>query len=48
MKEAVRKAFERAGAKPGYMLMPGCDIPPATPLENVNALMAAAQELAPQ
>ena len=39
--DAARKALARAGAEPGYMLMPGCDIPPGTPLENVKALFEA-------
>ena len=38
--EAAKKALEKAGDAPGYMLMPGCDIPPGTPLENIKALMA--------
>jgi len=46
VKEAARKAFARAGAEPGYMFMPGCDIPPATPLENINALVSVAEEFA--
>ena len=27
-----------AGEGPGYVLMPGCDIPPATPLANIQAM----------
>jgi uroporphyrinogen decarboxylase len=27
-----------AGNDPGYLLMPGCDIPPSTPAENIRAM----------
>jgi len=42
VRDAARNAIERAGDEPGYMLMPGCDIPPGTPLANVQALLKAA------
>ncbi|MDR1910212.1 MAG: uroporphyrinogen decarboxylase family protein [Spirochaetaceae bacterium] len=40
--EGVERAAEAciagAGEGPGYLLMPGCDIPPATPAENIRAM----------
>ncbi|MDR2785317.1 MAG: uroporphyrinogen decarboxylase family protein [Treponema sp.] len=40
--EGVEKACEAciadAGAGPGFLLMPGCDIPPATPLANIRTM----------
>jgi uroporphyrinogen decarboxylase len=40
-REAIAKA---AGETGGYLLMPGCDIPPSIPLENVQAMVATAKE----
>jgi uroporphyrinogen decarboxylase len=37
--EAIRKA---AGAEGGYLLMPGCDIPPSVPFENVKSMVETA------
>lgn len=39
-------ALEVAGRTPGYVLMPGCDIPPSVPLENVVALLEAGRNWA--
>jgi uroporphyrinogen decarboxylase len=39
--EALRLAVAERG---GYLLMPGCDIPPSVPLANVQAMVGAAQE----
>jgi uroporphyrinogen decarboxylase len=40
--EGVEKAclacIAAAGAGPGYLVMPGCDIPPTTPAENIKAM----------
>jgi uroporphyrinogen decarboxylase len=40
--EGVSKACEQciaqAGPGPGYMLMPGCDIPPSTPAANIRTM----------
>jgi uroporphyrinogen decarboxylase len=42
--EGVRKASEQciaeAGTGPGFLLMPGCDIPPSTPAVNIKAMVA--------
>ncbi|MDD5348970.1 MAG: uroporphyrinogen decarboxylase family protein [Chthoniobacteraceae bacterium] len=41
--EAARQAIAKAsGTQGGYLLMPGCDIPPSVPLENVKALVETA------
>jgi uroporphyrinogen decarboxylase len=45
--EGVKKAcidcIERSGAKEGYVMMPGCDMPPDAPLENIKAMMETGQ-----
>ena len=41
---ACRAAIAQAGAGNGYILMPGCDIPPTVPLENVKAMVDTAHE----
>lgn len=40
--EACRRCIERAGKTNSYLLMPGCDIPPGVPLENIQAMVATA------
>ena len=44
---ACRECIQKADSAPGYILMPGCDIPPSVPLENIKAMVAAAHEIAP-
>jgi uroporphyrinogen decarboxylase len=39
---ACRDCCEKAGGSPGYILMPGCDIPPGVPLENIHAMVETA------
>jgi uroporphyrinogen decarboxylase len=39
---ACRRCVEDAGPGPGFILMPGCDIPPATPAENIRAMTRVA------
>lgn len=39
---AVRSSIEKAGTQGGYIVMPGCDIPPSVPVENVKAMVDAA------
>jgi uroporphyrinogen decarboxylase len=39
---ASRDAIRQAGTAGGYLLMPGCDIPPSVPLENVQAMVETA------
>jgi uroporphyrinogen decarboxylase len=36
-----RECIEAAGEGGGYILMPGCDIPPTVPLENIRAFIGA-------
>lgn len=35
-------AITKAGTTPGYVLMPGCDIPPSVPIENVRSMVETA------
>ena len=46
--ESVRAAtlavLEKCGSAPNFILSSGCDIPPASPLENIDAFFAAAKE----
>jgi uroporphyrinogen decarboxylase len=39
---ACEQCFTEAGDGPGFILMPGCDIPPATPPENIRAMTQVA------
>ena len=39
-----RECIRAAGAGGGYLLMPGCDIPPSVPVENVRAMVETAHE----
>ncbi len=39
---ACLECIRAAGPGPGFLLMPGCDIPPTVPLENVKAMVEAA------
>jgi uroporphyrinogen decarboxylase len=38
VEKACAECIAASGDKPGYLLMPGCDIPPATPEENIKAM----------
>jgi uroporphyrinogen decarboxylase len=40
---ACRACIQSAGTAPGFLLMPGCDIPPSVPLDNVRAMVATAR-----
>lgn len=42
--EACRQSIAKAQASAGYLLMPGCDIPPSVPIENVRAMVETAHE----
>jgi uroporphyrinogen decarboxylase len=42
--EACRQAIAKAQPSAGYLLMPGCDIPPSVPIENVRAMVETAHE----
>jgi uroporphyrinogen decarboxylase len=41
---ACRDCINRAGPGSSYILMPGCDIPPGVPLENIQAMVRSARE----
>ena len=36
------KLAEEGGLQGGYVMMPGCDLPPITPEENIDAMIHAA------
>ncbi len=40
---ACRECIEKAGGS-SYILMPGCDLPPAVPIENILAMVRAARD----
>jgi uroporphyrinogen decarboxylase len=40
--EVARECLSSVGASSSFVLMPGCDIPPTVPLENIHAFVAAA------
>jgi uroporphyrinogen decarboxylase len=46
VENAVRESIEKAGNRAGYIVMPGCDIPPSVPIENVKAMVDTARQLA--
>ncbi|MCX7923544.1 MAG: uroporphyrinogen decarboxylase family protein [Clostridia bacterium] len=41
--QACQNCINTAGPDSGYILMPGCDIPPGVPLENIKAMVATAK-----
>ncbi len=45
---ACRESIRLAGPGAGYLVMPGCDIPPSVPLANVQAMVATARATTPQ
>ncbi|MEJ2182903.1 MAG: uroporphyrinogen decarboxylase family protein [Nitrospirota bacterium] len=44
VREVSRRVIETAGTDGGFVLMPGCDIPPTVPYENIQAFIGAARE----
>jgi uroporphyrinogen decarboxylase len=44
VEDACKGVLKTAGADGGFILMPGCDIPPTVPLENIETFMRAARE----
>lgn len=36
--------IQEAGSQGGYIVMPGCDLPPASPLENIEAMVKIARQ----
>ncbi|MDP4145094.1 MAG: uroporphyrinogen decarboxylase family protein [Bacillota bacterium] len=43
VKNACIDCIEKSGAKSNYIVMPGCDIPPAVPVENIIAMVETAR-----
>jgi uroporphyrinogen decarboxylase len=39
----TKQYIEEAGPEGGYIVMPGCDLPPSAPLENVQAMVTVAR-----
>lgn len=44
VEDACRRVIETAGTDGGFILMPGCDIPPTVPYENIRAFARVARE----
>ena len=44
VREATLDVLEKCGNAPNFILSSGCDIPPASPIENIDAFFAAAEE----
>lgn len=44
VEDACRRVIKAAGTDGGFILMPGCDIPPTVPYENIQKFMRAAWE----
>jgi uroporphyrinogen decarboxylase len=44
VEEACRTVIETAGTDGGFVLMPGCDIPPTVPYENIRKFIHTARE----
>ncbi|MBE0428275.1 MAG: uroporphyrinogen decarboxylase family protein [Thermoleophilia bacterium] len=44
VEEVSRRIIETAGTDGGFVLMPGCDIPPTVPYENIEAFIRTARE----
>jgi uroporphyrinogen decarboxylase len=47
VEEHCRRIIEHAGMDGGFILMPGCDIPPTVPLENIQQFVAAGRHEGP-
>ena len=43
VEKAVTELMERCGRYPNFLLSSGCDIPPVTPLANLQAFFDSAQ-----
>ena len=44
VREATTALLEKCSTYPNFVLSSGCDMPPKTPWENINAFFAAAEE----
>jgi uroporphyrinogen-III decarboxylase len=43
VREATRRVIEKLGRYPGLIVQDGNNIPPGSPLANINAMMEAAE-----
>lgn len=41
---SAKECIQKAGLDGGYVLLPGCDIPPGTPVENIHAYLQTGRE----
>jgi uroporphyrinogen decarboxylase len=46
VENVCRKVIDEVGTHGGFILMPGCDIPPGVPYENIRVFMRIAREWA--
>jgi uroporphyrinogen decarboxylase len=44
VEKSCKETIEKAGTDGGFVLMPGCDIPPTVPYENIQKMMQVARE----
>jgi uroporphyrinogen decarboxylase len=44
VEDACTRVIQTAGTDGGFILMPGCDIPPTVPFENIQTFMQTARE----
>jgi uroporphyrinogen decarboxylase len=44
VEDTCRRVIETAGTEGGFVLMPGCDIPPTVPIENIRKFIQIARE----
>jgi uroporphyrinogen decarboxylase len=44
VEESCKSIIESAGTDGGFVLMPGCDIPPTVPYENIQKFIQIARE----
>jgi uroporphyrinogen decarboxylase len=44
VEDTCRRVIETAGTEGGFILMPGCDIPPMVPFENIRKFIQIARE----
>lgn len=47
VEEAAAECIHKAGRGGGFVLLPGCDIPPTVPLENIRAFIGTTRKVRP-
>ena len=45
IEEATKKVIEECAGYPNFLISSGCDIPPMSPWENIDAFFAAVDEV---